>query len=539
MIDGQTAWIFRIAAALLCACFYFAATVKMVGVVQQGGYRAKKFLGWYRQKRNTYFSRLLFWSVLSLAATAMFIFVFFFLGEDAAMAMGGIPFLGLAILYFGVDRRYALKVAAVKSGRWKRLCVGYFVAIALVSFGLIFLCSLLEPLLAMAYGWLSAMRFLPLCFLPLLLPYILLFANAILSIFENERNRNFVKRAGQVLDESRLIKIGIIGSYGKTSVKNILKTILAEKYSVVASPASYNTPIGVAKTVFADGFGGAQVAIFEMGARQAGDIRELCDLVKPDYMVFTGVCAQHVETFGSEENVFRAKCEGLFSTAKTVVCGKTLEEKIRAVYPEQAEKCLFVGGGKDVELGATETAFTLELPDGELPVKTALLGGGNVVNVALAARMAAVLGLTKEEIARGVAKVQPVEHRLQLTKVNGVYLLDDAYNCNIKGANMAVNALCRFDGKKYLITPGIVEAGVMQVGINTELGELLAGAGIDLTVLVGETQAKIIAGAYQKAGGNSDGLIILPTLEQAVGFLKGKLNEGDCVLFMNDLPDVV
>ena len=539
MIDGQTAWIFRIVAALLCACFYFAATVKMVGVAQQGGYRAKKFLGWYRQKRNTYFSRMLFWSVLSLAATAMMIFVFFFLGETLGMALGGVPFFGLAILFFWVDRRYALKVAAVKSGRWKRLCVGYFVAIALVSFGLIYLCSLLGTTLAMVEGWLSAMRFLPLCFLPLLLPYILLVANAILLPFENARNGKFVKRAGQVLDETDLVKIGIVGSYGKTSVKNILKTILAEKYSVVASPASYNTPIGVAKTVFSDGFGGAQVAIFEMGARQEGDIRELCGLVKPDYMVFTGVCAQHVETFGNEENVFRAKCEGLFSTAKIVVCGKALEEKIRATYPEQVEKCLFVGGAKDVELMATETAFTLDLPDGELPVKTVLLGGGNVENVALAARFAAVLGLTKEEIARGVAKVQPVEHRLQLTKTNGVYLLDDAYNCNIKGAKMAVNALCRFEGKKYLITPGIVEAGVMQVDINRELGELLAGAGIDLTVLVGETQAKIIADAYAKAGGNADGLTILPTLEQAVELLKGKLQAGDCVLFMNDLPDVV
>ncbi|MBE7094092.1 MAG: hypothetical protein E7367_05380 [Clostridiales bacterium] len=539
MLDQQTVWIFRAVACLLCACFYFAATAKLVGVMQQGGYKAKKFLRWYGQERNAYFSRMLFWSVLSLAATALFIFVFYFLHEVPAMALGGIPFFGFAVLFFWVDKKFALKVQAKKSGRWARLCVAYCILIAVVAFGLICLCSLLDPLLSMAYGWLRAMRFLPLCFLPLLLPYILLLANAITAPFENARNRKFIKRAGQVLDESEMIKIGIVGSYGKTSVKNILHTLLLEKYSVAVSPASYNTPIGVAKTVFSDGFEKAQVAIFEMGARQEGDIKELCELVKPDYILFTGVCAQHIQTFGSEEAVFRAKCEALFSTAKTVVCGKSLEDRIAKVYPEQAAKCVFARKGKDVELRATETAFTLALNSGEVAVKTALLGEGAVENISLAACLAEQLGLTRDEIARGVEKLQPVEHRLQLTKENGVYILDDAYNCNIKGAKAAIAALCRFEQKKYVITPGIVETGVLHSEINGELGCVLAGAGIDLIVLVGETQARVIEKAYLQAGGEAEKLIVLPSLEKAVEIISGKLSAGDCILFMNDLPDVV
>ncbi len=539
MLDEQTVWIFRAVACLLCACFYFAATAKLVGVMQQGGYKAKKFLRWYGQGRNAYFSRLLFWSVLSLAATALFIFVFYFLHEVPAMALGGIPFFGLAVLFYWVDKKFALKVQAKKSGRWLRLCVAYCVLIAVVAFGLIYLCSLLDPLLSMAYGWLRAMRFLPLCFLPLLLPYILLLANAIMAPFENARNRKFVKRAGQVLDESKCIKIGIVGSYGKTSVKNILNTLLREKYYVAFSPASYNTPIGVAKTVFSDGFEKAQVAIFEMGARQEGDISELCELVKPDYILFTGVCAQHIQTFGDEKTVFRTKCEALFSTAKSVVCGKGLEAKICEEYPEQAKKCVFAALGKNVELCATETAFTLALEGGDVAVKTALLGEGAVENISLAACLAGMLGLSCDEIARGVEKLQPVEHRLQLTKENGVYILDDAYNCNIKGAKAAIAALGRFEGRRYVVTPGIVETGVLHVEINGELGTLLAGAGIDLTVLVGETQARVIEKAYLEAGGAEGGLIVVPSLEKAVETLGGRLNAGDCILFMNDLPDVV
>ena len=160
MIDNTTVWAFRAVACVLCACFFFVATHRLVAVMQQCGYKNKKFFSWLGQERNTYFSRMLFWSILSISSTALFIFVFYFLQETAALAMGGIPFFGFAIVFYLVDRRYALKVQVNKSGRWKRLCVAYTVMIALFSFALICLCSLLKPLLEMVFGWLQAMRFL-------------------------------------------------------------------------------------------------------------------------------------------------------------------------------------------------------------------------------------------------------------------------------------------------------------------------------------------------------------------------------------------
>ncbi len=538
MLEESTIWIFRAVASMLCACFYFVATTKLINAMQQSGYRGGKFIKWLGQDRNTYYSRLLFLSILSLSSTALFIFVFFFLQETAAMAMGGIPFFGFILLFYLIDRQYALKVQAIKTGRWKRLAIVYCVLIAVVAFGLICLCSLLDLLLVKVFGWLCAMRFLPLCFMPLLLPFILALANAIVAPFENKRNEKFVKRAGQVLDESKAIKIGIVGSYGKTSVKNIVKTLLAERYVVVQSPASYNTPIGVAKTVFSPEFAGAEVALFEMGARQEGDIRQLCQLVQPDYILFTGVCAQHVQTFGSEEGVFRAKCEALFSSAKKIVCGKDLRQPIENAYPEQAAKCRFVEAPRAVALRADGVSFTLPLLSGELAVDTCLLGEAAAENILLAAALAEELGLTREEIAAGIAKIQPIEHRLQLVESGGVYILDDAYNCNEKGAKIAIDALQRFAGKKCIITPGIVEGGVLEVEINARLGVMLAEAKLDLTVLVGETQAKVIADAYKNAGGDAEALRIVPSLQQATELLSGKLEKGDCVLFMNDLPDV-
>jgi UDP-N-acetylmuramoyl-tripeptide--D-alanyl-D-alanine ligase len=128
---------------------------------------------------------------------------------------------------------------------------------------------------------------------------------------------------------------------------------------------------------------------------------------------------------------------------------------------------------------------------------------------------------------------------LQLTKEGGVYILDDAYNCNEKGAKMAIGALKRFSGKKYIITPGIVETGVLHEEINGGLGRLLAEAALDMVVLVGETQAKVIIEGYKNAGGDMDALRVVPSLQDATALLQGRLGEGDCVLFMNDLPDCV
>lgn len=537
MLEQSTIWIFRVVASLLCACFYFVATTKMVSVLQQSGYRGARFFKWLRQERNTYFLRLFSLSVLSLFSTALFIFVFYFMEETAAMAMGGIPFFGFALLFFVVDRRYALKVEGVKTGRWKRLAILYFLLIACLAFGLICLCSLLETPLDALFGWLAALRFLPLCCIPLVLPFVAMLANVVLSPIENARNRKFVARAGEALAASKAVKIGIVGSYGKTSVKNAVRGLLSEKYAVVASPASYNTPIGVAKTVALPAFAEAEVAIFEMGARRKGDIRELCDLVQPDYILFTGVCAQHVETFGSVDGVFHAKCEALSSCAKLVVCGGGLRERIEKEYPAEAEKCRFVCEAKDICLRADGAAFTLPLQGGDLAVDTCLLGEAAVENISLAAALAEVMGLTAQEIAAGVKKLQPTEHRLQLSKEGGVYILDDAYNCNEKGAKLAIDALKRFSGKRYIITPGIVETGVLHEEINGRLGAMLAEAALDTVVLVGETQAKVIVDGYKNAGGDMDALRVVPSLQDATALLQGRLSDGDCVLFMNDLPD--
>ena len=363
---------------------------------------------------------------------------------------------------------------------------------------------------------------------------------------EKARNKKFVERAGQVLDQASAIRVGVVGSYGKTSVKNILNSILSVKYSVIATPESYNTPAGVAKTVNCLDVQKCEIFIAEMGARRVGDVAELCRLVKPDYAIFTGVCAQHMETFKTEENLVKAKSEIIKGTKGKVVCGSGLQEKIDGLDSEflnetDKEKCLFVGETsiENLALKKGGAAFTLRFKNGEsIFVETVLLGRAAAENIALAATLASELGMTAEEISQGIAKIKPVPHRLQLIESGGIHILDDAYNCSEQSAKEAIDALKRFDGGKIAVTPGIVETGILEEKINGELGASLAKADLDLVVLVGETLVGAVKNGYLAAGGASEKLKTVPTLEKAKETLGEYLKEGDAVLFLNDLPDV-
>jgi UDP-N-acetylmuramoyl-tripeptide--D-alanyl-D-alanine ligase len=372
-----------------------------------------------------------------------------------------------------------------------------------------------------------------------LLPALLLFANAITAPFENMHNKKFIKQAGQVLDETEMIRIAVVGSYGKTSVKNILKTLLSEKYSVVATPESYNTPIGIAKTVFSSEFSGKEMFIAEMGARKAGDIAELCALVKPDYVVFTGVCEQHLQTFGTLENVWQEKSEALRAVGKKAVCAEALKEYVAKDFADN-EKIVFADSASitDVMLGATKTTFKVQYKNDTIAVETNILGNSAVENILLATTLASELGLTAEELEKGMQKLQPTPHRLQLLEYEGVYILDDGYNANPRGAKEALGALGRFEGRKCVVTPGIVECGILEESINGALGKELAELAPDKLILVGDTLVGAVKAGYISAGGDAERLTVKDTLAGAQAVLSEWVSAGDAVLFLNDLPDV-
>ncbi len=525
----------KIVAAAVTACLFCLCTIKSVGVMQQSGYKNTGFWQWLKRRDNLLMNRLAVLALCLALSTAVTTLCFSFLGTAWAVLLSVLPFLGLTLVFWRVDNKYALKLPAIHTGRWKRLFGTYLFITAFFSFTLI---SILGGLAVLNGSTLYALiAYVPFAITPLLLPCYLSLANLLTGIFEGTRNRKFVKRAGQVLSESKITRVAVVGSYGKTSVKNILKTLLLEKYTVVETPASYNTPMGIAKTVLGEDFAGKEIFIAEMGARKAGDIAELCGLVKPDYAIFTGICEQHIATFGNLDNVFAEKSEILNCGGKAIVCGESLQERVLA--SGRGERASFAGLGQveNLRLGCDKTAFTLCLGEEKIEVETAILGRSAAENIALAATLCLQLGMTATEVAAGIQKLQPIEHRLQRLENSGVVILDDGYNCNIEGAKVALEVLSTATGRRCVVTPGIVEGGVLEEELNGALGELLARYAFERIILVGDTLVGAVKEGYVAAGGDTGLLSTTPSLAGASALLADWVGAGDTVLFLNDLPD--
>lgn len=523
--------VLRIVAAAVTAFLLCFSSMKLLGAMQQSGYKNGSFFRWLKRKDNLQYNRLAVLALCLVLAPTVTALCFSFLDEQIALLISAIPFFGLVLLYGYADGKYALRVPVKRTGRLMRLFAIYWLFTACVAYVWIAACAAFADLHGgTLYG---LMQYLPVGILPALLPFLLMGANACTGFFEEYRNGNFVKCAGQVLDQQKMIRIGVVGSYGKTSVKNILKTLLSERYSVIATPESYNTPIGIAKTVLSNECEGKQIFIAEMGARRTGDIKALCELVKPDHAVFTGICEQHIATFGNLENVWTEKSEILKCGAKKVVCGSSLAKWLK----NTDEHTLVLEEETSVQLGAMATAFTLDLYGERMPVKTKLLGKAAVENIRLAVAICVELGMTAEEILRGIEKLEPIPHRLQCTEQNGVYIIDDGYNCNPKSAEEGIAALQRFGGRTCIVTPGIVECGVLEEKINRELGEKIAAAHFDKVIFVGTTLVNVVKGGYEEKG-DKEKCVVVSTLEGAKEELSKWLQKGDAVLFLNDLPDV-
>lgn len=518
-----------VAVALIFSAALCAVAYKPLGVLQASGYANRKFFKWIRKKGNLLFGRLVLLAMLCALSSAVVALCFSFTGEWAA-ALSLVPYVLLFAVYIAADRKISLRSSVTATPRFLRLLCVLFLVCAIV-------CYLLTAAVNFAdYAWgnalFSRLRYCALALLPLLLLPLIMAGNALAKIYETPHNKKFIKKAKEKLARADVTVVAVTGSYGKTSTKFILKSLLGEKFRVLATPRSHNTPVGIALAVNGCDFKDIDVFIAEMGARHKGDIAELCEICPPDLSLLTGICAQHLETFKTVEEIVRAKGEILSATRKRAFIADDCYD-LFASAPCEKERCCCVS---DVECSPDGTAFTLTLDGEARRVKTKLLGKHAAYNIGLAAQAAHCLGMTADEIASAIGRIDFIEHRLQLIRSGGVNILDDGYNGNVKGARAALKVLKSFGGKKIVVTPGLVELGVLEEEENAALGAELVFA--DAVILVGETQVCAVKRGYLSGGGSESRLQIVPTLAAAQEELKKELRPGDTVLFLNDLPDV-
>lgn len=393
----------------------------------------------------------------------------------------------------------------------------------------------------------------------LLAPVWLVAGNALMQPVEAVLRRRYLKQASGTLDKIRPKIIGITGSYGKTTTKSFLRDILSVRYQTYATPKSYNTLMGISLAInrdLADDYR-SEYFISEMGAYVEGEIARICQLTPPDIAIVTEVGPQHLERFGSLENIKRAKYELVSHLPADGVAvfnwdNSYIREMVAEGYPAT---CLTVSRAVSLEEARAQqltwvaldicedlsglTFRACHVPSGEqTPITSGILGEHNVTNLLLCIAVAYHEGIALRDIARRIRSLQPAESRLVTeTTAAGITIINDAYSANPRGVVSALKVLRLHDsGKRLLITPGMVELGKLQDSENHQLGLLAAASATDI-ILIGAGQTAPIHAAIQSVDFDPTRLQVVETLDDAVNWYRQNLRAGDTVLFLNDLPD--
>ena len=502
--------------------FLLATMRYSVQMFQQNSYRVERYNRWLRQTGEWY-SRA---NILALLSAIIFVFT----SHVAVLTLFAVWMLVIAIAEFSI--KYKIPIAYTM--RVKRLIVTRLI----FTFAVV----VLVHIFAVEYTYCAMMA--------LTFDYWTLLANLINRPLEQAISRWYYNDAKRMLRAMPNLKIiGVTGSFGKTSTKHFLYRVLSEKYNVLMTPGNFNTTLGVVRTVREHLKPHHEVFIVEMGAKQRGDIKEICDLVEPTIGVVTSVGEMHLETFGSVENVARTKFELIDALPKggfgvVNIDSEAARNYIKergydvATYAVECEEADF--RASNILYSATETRFDVAYEGGvDEGYATHILGRGNILNITAALAVAEHLGIGVEARRRAVRQIEQVEHRLSMRRNGGISILDDAYNSNPEGARMALEVLSGFatEGRRYVVTPGFVEMGAKQFENNKTFGCDIARSKVDGVYVVNEVNRAAITEGLAEGGYPESQVECVASFVEAMSSLQPKLKAGDVLLYENDLPD--
>jgi len=390
-------------------------------------------------------------------------------------------------------------------------------------------------------GWLQLMALGWLLLVPVITAHVLvLFVWLGRLTLQKAAQGKRLSQASEVFADHPAIKIAVAGSYGKTTMKNLLATVIAEGKNVAVTPGNLNTPLGLAS--FAKSLNGnEEVLIFEFGESHPGDVAELTRLVRPNFGVITGVNEAHLSTMGSLEaatNTIFELADGLGS-AFVIGNGESAPVKARADKKMQLYGAKGIDGWKvsGVKTDITATSFTLKKAKKTVKVRAALLGKHQIGPLCAAVDVADALGLKPEQIEAGLARVEAVEHRFKPYELGGAIIIDDTYNGNPDGIRAGIDFADSLKGfkRKIFVTPGLVDTASAKAKLHRSIGRQAAKV-FDEVVLIKNSNAPFISQGLQKGGFKGQ----LTQVEDPLSFyqnLESFVAAGDFVLLQNDLPD--
>ena len=349
-------------------------------------------------------------------------------------------------------------------------------------------------------------------------------------------------------DKTNLIKIGITGSYGKTSSKNILNEILNAKYNSFATPKSFNTPYGLMNAInnYLDKFD--NVFIAEMGACKIGNIKELCDFIKPSYGIVTKIGEAHLETFKSLENTTMEKMKLIESLPCDGIGILNADDERQVSYLIKNNcKIIWIGidnidkadvFARNIKIDNLKMSFDVEFKNKEsYHFETSILGRANIYNILSAIALGRALGVAICDMQRVVKYLKPTEHRLSIKKLGNITIIDDAFNSNPDGSKMALEVLDLMKGVKVIVTPGMIELGSKQYELNYLFGKFISEV-CDYVILVGKEQTKPIYEGLIDNNYLKDKIYVINDVKESFEIINKIDGKNKYVLLENDLPDI-
>lgn len=515
---------FLLASLVLAAVAGLFSLCYQLQMLQQNSYFPSRYTGWLR-------ANFPFLSVFAFFVSSLLFCLKVYWLQAAFLTVW---LVSQVLSSIKIQKKSIKKI--VFTGRIKRLYGATVIIFAALIIAFAFLNNSI-------YGNIAAVVTFLLSFITPLLTYIIW---AVTLPVEKAFGRYYINDAKKILKKHSSLKvIGITGSYGKTTTKFILTRILSEKFNTLCTPQSFNTPMGVVRTVREYLKPQTQVFVCEMGAKNIGDIKEICDIVNPDFGLITSVGAQHLETFKSVDNVFKTKFELADAVAlkggKTYVNGDSFELSSRI-----NSKDFTVYGTDDdakytahnISYGRYGSEFDVNLGGNNVHFTSRLLGLHSIINITGAIGLAYELGVSPEDIKFAVASLKPTEHRLEMkSSVNGSIMIDDAYNANPEGCIEAVRVLGSFEGmQKVIITPGLIELGDKEYECNYALG-LEAAKICDIIILVGKNRSKPMSDAVATTEFPQSKLFVAASFSEAMGIYSQFADSNTVLLIENDLPD--
>ena len=515
---------------LLYECLY--KTKRSLHMLQQNLYNENnRYVKWQLKNKNDFFAADILLIILSIIE--LIVLNKYKMLSDIGLIIIAILQVAIGFKWHNIIKNNQDKKKLVITARVKRL---------------IFTISILYllPVIVIKNTWLFTTIEVVMSYLNPLVVLIAMFINMpiekLVYLYYKTKAQNKLKSM------NKLKIIGITGSYGKTSSKNILADILNIKYNALPTPRNLNTYNGLIMTVnnHMDKF--TDIFIAEMGAYVKGEIAGLCKLVKPKYGILTTIGTAHLESFGSEENIVKGKFElieslpadgfGVLNGDDPKQVSYKLKNKVKTIWIGINNKNVDVLA-KNIKCSSKGTEFDIVFKKDkkEYHFETRLLGKHNVYNILAAVACGKEFGIDIDDLKQAVKSVKPIEHRLELKRLGNFYQIDDAYNSNPVGAKNACEILGMMPGYKIMVTPGMIELGDKEAEYNKIFGEQIAKVA-DEVILIGENKTKPIKEGILSKGFDKDKIIVLNDVREAYPYINNIALEKEVyALFENDLPD--